>query len=740
MGHDARVTSCRFAHLAARLGVLTTIVIFIVCSSCLLAPARAALGDSPQPVVVDDAASLAMVRDSKLEIGARREAVIRLLQSSDALVLESLLSDLKTTNDASLRRVVIQGLKAWGDVPADFAAVVLEVAGELEPVVIDDAGEVVGRAIDAKAFKTISTIAASRAAHMQARQVATLALGYQRTHDAAAALMSLTQLSQPAPIRTAAYAALTRLTGNDDFGADRDRWAQWWSQVRPMSTMQWQDHLIANFARRSETLARQRTALQERLTTALRQRYRAVADNERSDVLIAMLADPIESVRELSLELIREIVNNGQIGAPLTAALVRRLDDGTPAIRAGAALLLRDVKDPGAADIIAQRLANRSERDFSVLRAYLLMMRREPRLAAVAPAIRLLSEPQVRSEAAGALLAAFDQSRDMLNDEQRSRVAQIVRTQLTSDEPPEPRFVELLGRLATAQDWLQIEDWFDHDVPSIKEAAARAWIDATPPRPLAPLAQRAADPVIQAIVIPAATQRGASSETMLGLIEYKPRSEQMAAAWGRALVAMAPRLEPETVVKADARLQQQGESTDLRLQILSAAIDRLLAASDRIGGEPAPGRLTFTLQLIDLLLARAEARLASSDFRAAITDLQRVSDLRVDLAAKQQYRHDLTDIGARIMGNEIDQAFIKVAKYVIPDPKTDDALLMRDRVIDLLINSADHCVTSKQIDRAGQIVTRLRGRLAPPVPLDLETRVSALETKIRAALQSSAGG
>jgi len=689
---------------------------------------------------LDEAALLQLVHDGQAAAEARRDAVAKLVDRASAATVNALIEELKTTADAHLRRTLLQGVRASRNVPPAAGRLAMSLAKELDAALLEDAGEIVGRTVEAGEVKKLVALAADRRANGNERLVATAALGFQRTQAAAKTLMTLLEPGQLPAIRSAAYLALARLTGIEDHGPDRERWTTWWARAQAMSAGDWQDHLLTNFTRRGDLLARQRNALQDRLITALRQRYRAVARGERELVLISMLSDPLDAVRELSLELVREIVNMEQVGPAMTDALVARLGDEAPSIRADATLILRDLKHGPAADIIAQRLAAGIERDRSVLRAYLLMMRRQPRFEAVAPSITLLEDPIVRAEAAGAVLASIDDENVKVEEAQIRRVGQTLRAQLRDETNPEPRFVELLGRVADEDDWARVAAWMDHEVDSVKEAAARTWVAAG--RPLAPLAERAADPIIQAIVIPAATLRGNTTATLLALIEYKPKVEQMAAAWGRALIAMAVRVDPEAVLKADARLAEQNESTDLRLQVLSAGIDKLLVdvpgLTDTAG--PDAERRVFTLQLADLLLARAEVRLASGDAKAALADLDRVTALKIDLSAAQLHRQDLIAICARINGNELDEAFTKVARYVNGVPDTDVAAMMRDKVIDLLINCADKCITSKQTDRAGQILSRLRGHLAQPVARELETRISKIEGRIKSASETPVGG
>ena len=112
--------------------------------------------------------------------------------------------------------------------------------------------------------------------------------------------------------------------------------------------------------------------------------------------------------------------------------------------------------------------------------------------------------------------------------------------------------IELLGRLASEEDWVRIEHWMDNGDADVKIAAAQASVRST--RPLAALVRRRNDPIIQPILILAAQKRGQSEETMLALIGIKPTQDQSAQAWQNALVEMARRAPPLAVLHTDQAL------------------------------------------------------------------------------------------------------------------------------------------------------------------------------------------
>ncbi len=681
-------------------------------------------------------AQLNTLRDGQADAGLRREAAASLAGSASPSDLAVLLNELKCTNDPAIRRAIVTGLRqANRPTPASVGQMLLTVLPELEAGIVDDVAEVLGRCDDGEVVRQVVVVASDRRMAETSRLMAIGALGYQQTQASAAALMSLLDPRQPAAIRAATFASLARLSGQDDLGADRERWSAWWSQAKAMTAGQWRDHLLANFTRRSESVSKQYAQIKDRLGQALRQRYRAAPKEQRQTILVEMLKDKLDAVRDLGLELTRELLGTDTIAAELTATLLAMLDDPTPSLRASATLLLRDLKSEAAADIVAARLAEDRERNRAVLRAYLAMMRRQPRIAAIASAIVLLDDAILRGDAAGVLLTAFDHEPSLIGAAQAAKIAERLHAHINGDAVPEPRFVELLGRVGDAKDWDRVAGWLTNESPEVREAAAKAWIRAD--RALAPLAEHADDPIIASILIPAAARRGNDAYTVLALARHKPKADQLIPVWGNALVAMAPRVPSEAVVVVDDLLRRSGESGDLRQQFLSAAVNRLLLriAPAEFNGVTDSRRVVDTLHLVDLLLSRAEVRLASSDAKGAEADLARVAERRIDLSLDQQNRIELIALRAKLGQGDVDDAFLLAGRYFSGELETDNDIAMRKKVMDALLIAADDCLKSKQAERAGTIISRLRARLPRPLTLDAETRLTIYEERIRTAIK-----
>jgi hypothetical protein len=435
-------------------------------------------------------------------------------------------------------------------------------------------------------------------------------------------------------------------------------------------------------------------------------------------VLLAMLSDAWPSMRLLGVELAdQRFVTDAKAPTPeLRAALMARLDDPVPAVRRRAVRLLRELKDESAADTIAQRLVADQEPDRDVVKAYLSLMARLPRAEVCPKAIALLSDPEMRSDAAAVLVAAADAR--LLTDVQTQQIARVMRQQIHGDVLPEPSVVALLGRMGDEQDWQRILGWLDSSDAGVKRAAAEAW--AASEQLTYPLAERASDPVIQPIAINAVARRGKEGRTLLALLEHKPRQEQTAQAWQRALVAMAGRVAPSFVLRADQVLLEREEPAVLRDQLLTAAIERI---------EPRHSAG-------DLLLARAEVRVALGDGKAALADLALLESAQPGLNAQQTQRWNHLTLRAQLSGGDVDAALAMAerlcqqAKAANPSGWHSD---VEPVVVQSLLAAARRAVTGNQIALASRMVERLEAMLQPRMPESQRQRLAELKQQIAGA-------
>lgn len=715
----------------------------------------AQVGANEAGVLIND--QLQTLRSKDADAATRRAAVLTLLNESGPAsqqVMQTLVSELTDNNNASVRRAILQGIRlADGRVSDAFGPIIVRLLDEWDVTWIDDASGALGRIPSDQLSRQLSQVASDKQANATARSAATGALGYHRSQKAARTLVDLLRAESAEALQPTVFRSLARLSGIDQYADDADRWQAWWQQCRSYKAQQWQQHLIENHARRAEINARQKLQMQDRLLLAMRQRYRATPATERQTVLIAMLDDKIAEVRGLALELVRELLIGGEVTPLLTDALLTRLNDASPNVRSVAAYILRDLKNEKAADIAAKRLAAHLETNRTVLRSYLLLIQRLPRANAIDAVLELLDDKDIRGEAAGALIAAIDQQSTPLDPQRMEKAASWLRNQLKQDDDPEPRFVELLGRVGQASDWRFIERWLDSDDPAVSEAAAKVWAKSN--QPLDALAKRAKDELIRAVLIPAAQLRGHTAATLNGLIQHPPQQTQLLDAWGQAIVSIAGRvtvdrpnsgqsLTPADLVQSDNMIDKAGISNNLRLQFLSAGVEKLTRIAVSYAGDPLTRMVvgtktsspTFAPQLVELLIRRSRVHLIESDPKAALADLARIKQVQIDLTdTKGGQQIELIGVDAHLRLGNIDEAFTRATNHLASGDQP--ASPIRGAMIDLFLSATDMGIATKQYATATTILTRLRDRLGTSIGLNIETRISVFEAKIKTLQQSS---
>jgi hypothetical protein len=662
---------------------------------------------------------LTMARDTRLDLITRRDAVRQLLASGHIDARRQLIKEIDTSTDSTVQQAIAQALAGWEPAPhVEFRQPLANMLPRVDPDVpglLGDVAAALGRYEDDGLTKRMMEVAQDRRQTLGYRRGAALTLGYYRQQQVAKVLIDLTDARQPDALRQAAFDALAVLSGIDAYGADADAWQRWWDANRRLSREQFLARLVDNFARYNTRTTTRDQQQQTRLLDVQRQLYRAASPEERTRVLAQMLGDDLAATRQLAMDLmLQRLIDNEPTPPPLRDALVARLDDPLPVMRQRAALLLREMRDEEAANSITQRLIDGNEPMPAVKQAYLLTLARMPRVEAVEPALEMLHDPELQAEAAAMLTAAADAG--MLSPEQADRAATTVRQQLRADTLPRPQVVLLLGRVGNDQDFRRIEGWLDARDPAVKQASAQAWAHSD--KPLAPLAQRASDPVIRDIVIEASAGRGNDPQTLFALIDNKPVQEQVIAAWRRALTAMAQRVPARSVIDADRRLMEMNEPATTREPLLTAAIDRF-------DGEAANN------DMIELLLARAEVRL-NGDGSGAVADYSRIDASRHPLSPAQRDRYDRGLLRARLATGNVAGAF-ELARKIIggnPAPRADTTVA--DTIVGWFLDTAQRAATTGRPETARSVTAQVRALFSHAISDATARRLADLEATLPA--------
>ncbi len=689
-------------------------------------PARAMVsGLLTAPVLSPDQTRALMqaqhvLRDPHTELARRAQAARALLASGWPRALASLKVDLATAPDILTQRAITQALAADPDPPSDFVPILFDLLATTQDPLLSEVAAALGHYPQDQVVQHLAQVAQDGRRPAAQRQAAILALGSHRSQSAAGALVQLIEPQHAQPIREAAQQALTRLTGIHGLGQDPAAWQRWWSQHRFLSPAAWTQSLFANFDHSSSDLAQQVGQLQQRLVATQQQLYQTTPVAQRPALLLNLLSDPLDASRLLALDLTTQLladVGPAGIGPDLRQELVARLDDPTPEVRRRAALLLRDLGGPSAAqaaDKVAAILAAGREERPELLRAYLLVLRRMPRRAAVPAELGLLDDPPVRREAARALAEAVKAK--LVDPAQQARARIWVRRFLSDDALPDPAMITLLGQLAQPSDWQRIALWLSNPQQDVKEAAAVAWADSD--QPLLPLARHVTDPTILPILLAAAANRHDGDPKVLSiLVDHKPADESLIERWHLALINLAGRVPASSVLTAVTALQAQGESGDLCIRLLGAALDSQLGARPADRNGPAA---------CALLLARATIHRQNHDWRAELADCQQVAKGTFPGQPRQIRQAQLMSLEAQLNLNDLQDLPDLVHRLLPPDTHDRHPATVA-RTAGLLLDAAEGYLKAKQEPQARTVLQILRTAAGDQLDSALAQRQTRLE-------------
>lgn len=342
------------------------------------------------------------------------------------------------------------------------------------------------------------------------------AIGSFRTRAAASLLLTRASPDRPAAERSAAFRALARMTGHDEFGARLDRWTSWFDEQRGSSESAWARQIASGLAARADRLAVDRRDAVARLVDVNRRLYLSFAagpsPGDQVRLLGALLEDPRDDLRWLAFDILSREVSSGRAVDPsLQAAVVRLVRDTSPTVRARAAMVVRQLDPPGASAAVADALAAEAVPESAA--ALLLAAARWPSEACVDPALRWLRNgSETRAAAVQALLSLARAG--LLTDADRDRVAGELRVTLSAEwTPAECRLVALVG---TRDDRERVAELIEGAPGPLRTAAADALADD--PAHLDRLI-RAADPELFDIVARAIARHRSTASGLLLLRE-----------------------------------------------------------------------------------------------------------------------------------------------------------------------------------------------------------------------------
>jgi hypothetical protein len=264
------------------------------------------------------------------------------------------------------------------------------------------------------------------------------------TREGAATLIGFLAPDRPSSVRESAAAALTRMTGRDEFRTDHAGWTNWLAGARGLSDGEWRDLLAEGIWRRSERLEGDRRALGERVAEGFRRLYISTPVEERSRLLSQMMQDTRAELRDVGLEIAsRELAAGKTLDASVTDAAIRLLRSSDPRVRSRAAVLISQLGAAAGGRSVVEALA--TETDPETAAALLLTVARAPDIAAAHSILRWIDVPETRTQAVEAALALHRTGLFTDADQQQAVLAVLQQKDPTRLSPGGVRLLAAIG-------------------------------------------------------------------------------------------------------------------------------------------------------------------------------------------------------------------------------------------------------------------------------------------------------
>ncbi len=390
----------------------------------------------------DEAVALATTLENpEVDGAAKREAAIRLLDHASTNLLAFDLLDRMLAgpiSPGSAAGAIVAAI-AWADDPA--------------PALL--------RLLETRAGGTTSveeTVALLRA-------VAAF-----RSRHAARVLVRFASPDRPREVVEAARRSLEVMTGRDDLPADQGALEAWVRSFDGMGELAWQRMLSLHLARRTEHARADAAILTGRLIDTTRRLHLLTPADKRAALVVELMKESHPALRDVGFELAaRELANNGSIDASVGRAAVDLLASPDAFARGQAALLVRQIAPPNAADAVSQALAR--ETDPNVASDLLLAATRWPTPASVDAVLAwLIRGGQTRQAAIEACLQ-ITRSVTIANEDRDQMLAAVRSIPL---EEFTPAAATLLADQGDAQDRLRVASLLQHASVSVRLAAAES--------------------------------------------------------------------------------------------------------------------------------------------------------------------------------------------------------------------------------------------------------------------------
>ena len=707
------------------------------CAAAMLLAAPLPAQAGPQPTTIPDRPEterldpsqqrelehlLANLRDPRLDLPRRRTAAAILLDRNWPAAERELRRLLLHSDDPTTVRAIAQAIAGSAAPSPRLIEPLVELLGSDDSSLRGDVAGALGRFSDPALVRRLVQDATRPEGPLTRRLGAIRALAGQRTIESAAALVELIEHPGAEPaVREATFEALSALTGLAELGPDVQAWRRWWKKVRDLPPQAWTRELMRTISTRNSELEKRVTGLASRLTDLHTRLYDATGEDGRPAVLQRMLADELPEVRLKALWLIEQrLLNNQQVGDTTRAAMREVMIDRSPAVRAEAARMLEIVADEKAAEQAADLLTGETEP--KVLSAYLRLLSRMPQGPAIAPALVLLDDSELRSRAAALLVAAHEKG--LLSETQAQQALEAARRCVSGQSGSiDATMLRLLGRLGQPSDQALVVPLLREGQPTIRTAAVESFENDG--WTLAPLLDYLDDPSLRPAVWKLIARRGRSAATLARLLESPPQEPDRRAEWIRVIAAVAPRLSLEDLVLISTMLSAKPDHREVHEALL------LAAAGLAPDGTPSPGNgdPSFERARLEAEMLLGEFYLRHGEPGKAKPVFSRVAE-RTTLTVDQRRRVELGRLRRMLQQQSIEEAATQTRQLLsaLQSPPTDqiarpwleaaDAALSSDKPADAAaIASRITELFGEKLDAQSQTrLAELKKRLPPPTP------------------------
>lgn len=450
------------------------------------------------------------------------------------------------------------------------------------------------------------------------------ALASYRLRSVAESILPFAFPARPPAVKSAAYAALERLSGHTDMPRDVQAWTEWLDRVKTLNDTRWLAELAAAQGARADALSNEAAVARDRLINALRANYLDTPPEDRAPSLVALLNDPEISVASLGIELaVRELADGTPLDPAVGVASLSLLESRNASLRARAATLANQLVPEGGSDVLIRALS--AETDPPAAAAMLALVARWPSADTVAPAIRWLAKPGEARPAAAAALWDLERA-GRLAAAERDQILSIIRS-IPLDQRGES-MANLLASIGTPDDIASLVTLLDAPSPSLRVTVASilarepdhvdAVLDATRRHPsLYPIAARALvwhRPTVESYTIlrsidPPSPEVGRDARLLLAqgltvpslLIAAKSATSSRERIDLLSMLTAEPRLMSEGLLPGNARLIVEGGLMLATERLSTREFDAALRALDRIS----PLANASDVEVMDELQVRA---------------------------------------------------------------------------------------------------------------------------------------